>query len=116
MAKGIRSFTRKDGAVRLELRKAGRRGLGLAAEHILGEARKKVPHEEGTLENSGFTAVDQDDLKAVVGFDTPYAVIQHEDMTLRHNEGREAKYLENALNAEKDTAMQIVVKTLAGEL
>ncbi len=83
-------------------------GLFLAAEHILAESNAHVPHEEATLERSGRTSVDRQALKASVSYSTPYAVLQHEDLTLRHDPGRTAKYLENALNSERDTARRIV--------
>lgn len=94
---------------------AAERGLFLTAEHVLGEANKKVPHEEGTLENSGTVSVDPRELRAAVSYNTPYAVKQHE-VDMRHNDGRTHKWLENAMNAEKDTARDIIVKALRKEL
>ena len=55
-----------------ELHDSAARGLSIAAEHILGEARKLVPIEEATLERSGATSVDEGRLVAAVSFDTPY--------------------------------------------
>ena len=98
------------------MRKGAGRGLSLAAEHVLGEARKRVPIEEATLERSGATSLDPGNLQAAVTFDTPYAVVQHEDMGLRHDAGREAKYLENAMNAETGTVREIIARTIRGEL
>ncbi|WP_404285430.1 hypothetical protein [Glutamicibacter arilaitensis] len=95
---------------------AAARGLGLAAEHVLGESNKDVPHEEATLERSGATSLDERNLQAVVSYDTPYAVVQHEDMTLNHDNGRTAKYLENAMNAETDAVREIIAKAIKKEL
>lgn len=92
------------------------RGVALAAEHLLGESNKNVPHEEGTLERSGTVSTDPANFTAAVSYDTPYAARQHEDMTLRHNKGRTAKFLENAMNSEVKTAAEIIRKTIAGEL
>ena len=97
------------------MREAAARGLALSAEHVLGEARKTVPLEEGTLERSGDVVTDPENLRAAVVFDTPYAVRQHEDMTARHDPGRSAKYLENALNSETDTVREIIAATIRGE-
>ena len=94
---------------------AASRGLAIGAEHVLGEARKRVPIEEATLERSGATSVDPEALKAAVTFDTPYAVYQHEVLGLKHDAGREAKYLENAMNAETGTVQQIIAATIRGE-
>lgn len=84
------------------------KGLQLGLEHVLGVARSRVPIEEGTLERSGTTSIDDDRLVGAVSFDTPYAVVQHEDMTMSHDAGREAKYLETAIVGERDTVIELV--------
>lgn len=86
----------------------------LAAEHILGEARQIAPIEEGTLVRSGATAAEGK--SAVVYFDTPYAVRQHEDMTFRHDAGRQAKYLEDPVNSERAAVLKIMRDALAKKL
>jgi hypothetical protein len=90
------------------------RGLALAAEHVLGEANKKIPLEEGTLERSGSTSIDEADLQAAISYDTPYAVKQHE-VPMNHDGGRTHKWLENALNAETDAVREIIAKTIRKE-
>jgi hypothetical protein len=37
-----------------------------------------------------------------------YAVRQHEDLSYRHDPGRSAKYLEQPLNEERDTMLDII--------
>lgn len=98
---------------------AAQRGVGLASEHILGEARKIVPHETGVLERSGRadTARNRGGLaRGSVSFDTPYAAKQHENMHYRHKKGRKAKYLEGPLNANKNKVLEIVAAALRGSL
>lgn len=97
------------------IRKAGMRGVAIAAEHVLGEALKIVPIEEHILEESGTVTTDPDDLKAAIVFTAPYAVPVHEDMNARHDPGRQAKYLEAPFNAEKDTVNGIIARTIRGE-
>lgn len=97
---------------------AAQRGVGLAAEHVLGESRKVVPHEEGTLERSG---VASNELKgnvarAAVSYSQPYAIDQHESMHYRHKKGRTAKYLERPLNSSKDKVKNIIAAALRREL
>lgn len=118
MAKNAGSFTFKPNSnVMNALSGALEKGLVLGAEHVLGESNKRVPHEEGTLENSGSVSYEGGKLRATISYDTPYAAVQHEDMSLRHKgSGREAKYLENALNAEKDTVGEIIARVTRGEL
>ncbi|MDW4905093.1 hypothetical protein RB628_06960 [Streptomyces sp. ADMS] len=89
-------------------RRGAVRGLRLAAEHVLERARARVPIEEGTLERSGVASVDETSLTAGVSFDQPYAVRQHEDMALRHDDGRTAKYLEGPLQEEAGTVEEII--------
>ncbi|MDQ0854782.1 hypothetical protein QFZ79_002893 [Arthrobacter sp. V4I6] len=98
------------------LRAAAARGLAIAGEHVLGEAKKLVPIEEHILEESGTVTTDPANLKAAVVFDTPYAVPVHEDMTARHDEGRSAKYLESPLASEVNTVREIIARTIRGEL
>lgn len=92
------------------------KGLVLSTEHLLQVARTKVPHDEGTLERSGQADVDKASLTGAVSFDTPYAVRQHEDMTLRHEGGRQAKYLETTLAEEQGTVLRIIGAAMEGEL
>lgn len=91
-----------------ELRDAQVRGLTLAAEHLLQVSRGEVPIEEGTLERSGAATVDAEARTAAVAYDTEYATRQHEDMTLRHDEGRKAKFLEDPYNQERDTMLELI--------
>ncbi|MGW4305074.1 hypothetical protein [Streptomyces californicus] len=84
------------------------RGLRLGAEHVLQVSRERAPIEEGTLERSGTATVDEDELRAAVAYDTPYAVRQHEAMDYRHDAGRTAKYLELPMVEEADTVGEII--------
>ncbi|WP_424861395.1 hypothetical protein [Streptomyces sp. MMS24-I29] len=79
------------------IREAAARGLLLGAEHVLAASRQRVPINEGTLEQSGATSVDEQQMTAAVSYDTPYARRVHEDMTARHAPGRTAKFLEGVL-------------------
>lgn len=97
-----------------QARAGAQRGLDLALELILATARARAPHEEGTLERSGATA--RSDLAGTVSFETPYAVRQHEDMTLRHDDGRQAKFLESAMHDEADTAARLVQQQIRAAL
>lgn len=91
-------------------RRHASQGLTNAVEHLLGEARRLVPIEEGTLERSGKTSVDE--LDAAVSFDTVYAVRQHEELTWRHAPGRRAKYLETPLTTERDVMLRLMAVPL----
>lgn len=91
-------------------------GLLLGAEHILGVSRTRVPHEDGPLERSGAASVDATRERAAVSYDTPYAVAQHENLTYTHDAGRQAKYLESAVNQERGTAARLIRDAVARRL
>lgn len=102
--------------IRKAQREAAAKGLQKASEHLLQVAREQVPHEEGTLERSGVASVDKANLKAAVSFDGPYAVRQHEDLTYKHDEGRNAKYLEGPMTTERNTMLEMVATELRRSL
>lgn len=81
-------------------------GVDDAAEYLLAEARAIVPYDDGPLSESGKAS--RDGLTGSVSFDTPYAVIQHEDLDFRHAPGRTAKYLEGPLNANRDQLLAMI--------
>lgn len=75
--------------------------LSDGAEYLLETSNRTAPIEEGTLIGSGTVTVDRARLRAVVSYDTPYAVRQHEDTRLRHDSGRRAKWLEQTAREER---------------
>ena len=64
---------------------------------------------------SGTVTTDPETLQAAVTYDTPYAVYQHEELGLKHDAGREAKFLENAVNTESSAVQEIIAATIRGE-
>jgi hypothetical protein len=99
-----------------QARQGAARGLFLATEHLLQVSNADVPIEEGILERSGVASVDEQQLRGAVSYDTLYAVKQHEDLTLQHDAGRTAKYLENAVNSERRQVGQILAREVRKEL
>lgn len=98
-----------------ERKTAGARtGILMALLNVLGVSNSQVPHEDGDLERDGAASVaDGDELRGAVSYgrnaDTKdYAERQHEDMTLKHDAGRNAKFLENAFNSTRDTSREII--------
>ncbi|MGW4467471.1 minor capsid protein [Micromonospora sp. NPDC004704] len=103
-------LTWDDDKVLAALSEATMDGLELAAEHLLQVSSGLVPHEEGDLERSGEVSRDDSQDAVAVSYDRPYAVRQHEDMTLRHDDGRRAKYLEEPMTTERDTMLALIAK------
>lgn len=91
-------------------RRLASEGLRKGLEHVLFEARKIVPLDEGTLERSGKVHVNG--LEGAVSFDTVYAVRQHEELTWKHLPGRSAKYLEIPMNRERDVVLELMAVSL----
>lgn len=100
---------RFDGTAAAEaMRQGAERGLLLAAEHVLQLSNEVVPLDEAALQRSGTASVDPPTLTAMVSYDTPYAVVQHERLDYRHAPGRTAKYLENSLNSARQDVAAII--------
>ena len=98
-------------------REGAERGLYLWAEYVLEQAVNIVPLREGTLMRSGVASPpDPGTLKSAVSFDTPYAVVQHENLTFHHPNGRQAKYLETPLNASGDVGKMLVAREIEARL
>lgn len=85
--------------------------LALYAEKILQASLREVPWDTTHLQQTGTVEQDPDDPGALrIGYNTPYAARQHEDMTLHHPKpGTKAKYLEDpAMRIEPEIAGGIV--------
>jgi len=80
--------------------------LHRVGEEVLGKAIERVPLATSNLASTGDMVDVPSKLAVAVFFTGPYAVKQHEDMTLRHPDpnnplsamGRTAKYLEIPVN------------------
>ena len=106
--------------VSADVAKAAVRGLRDGAEHLHTTSNQTVPKEEGHLERSGVVDVDEIRLEASVSYGhgpaAPYALKQHEDTTLRHDEGRRAKWLELTLNEEREKIQRHIEKRIEDAL
>lgn len=80
-------------------REGAAEGLNLAAERVRAVAVPLTPiAQDGGDLRSSLTVVPAtpDDLESAVATDLPYAVKQHEELSYRHPNGGQAKYLETA--------------------
>ncbi len=92
------------------MEKAIQKAALLAGEHILQESQRIVPLETGDLQRAGH--VQQDGDTVTVGYSSPYAVVQHEELDYHHAPGRSAKYLEKPANASGPAIAQIFAQQL----
>ncbi|MFI7547206.1 hypothetical protein [Actinoplanes sp. NPDC049599] len=97
-----------DEQVKVALSGAAFDGAVLAAEHLLQVSSELAPHEEGDLERSGEVSKDESLDTVAVSFDRPYAVRQHEELTWKHDAGKQAKYLEAPMADEAATMLALV--------
>lgn len=91
-------------------------GLQLGAEYVLAESRLLVPYEEGELDRSGATSVDEDARIAAISYNQPYAARQHEELTWRHDEDRQAKYLEMPFLKSAPVVRQLIAAQVQRKL
>ena len=111
---GISEMVARIGKLKEDMKSAASRGVYTAARNVLDVSNRTVPFEEGDLSRDGAVSLsDGDGLKAAISYgrksDTKdYAVRQHEDLTLHHDAGRGPKYLENAINSQRETTLKIV--------
>jgi hypothetical protein len=103
-------------AVRKLLHDAAADALDDILENDLAEAREVTPIEETTLIRSGFTELDRAALTGQVAFDTPYAVVQHEDPTLKHDDGRTDHYLSDTVEANRARNVAYLQSKIAGAI
>jgi hypothetical protein len=96
--------------------------LGLCCEDILSASKKEVPwdsthlQQTGTVEPASNTEVGGQDA-FIIGYNTPYAARQHEDMTFHHPKpGTKAKYLEDPAMRIAPTIAATIANALRGEL
>lgn len=99
---GFKELYQKMGLLEEEIDAAAIKGVRKLANIILGESQKLVPVETGTLKNSGTVSLDKKNKIATISYNTPYARKQHEDNTLKHPRGGQAKYLERPFNEKSD--------------
>lgn len=71
-----------------------------AAFEIMRLTQEQVPHDEGTLQNSG-TVETLPNGDVVLGYHTPYAARLHEHPEYNFQKGRKGKYIEDPINDNK---------------
>ena len=95
-----------------------KKGTWMALDHLASVSKDEVPLDQGPLKNSCYVDVSDDGSEGTVSYDTPYAVVQHENTWYRHQRGRKAKYLEDPCNnkAVQQEMLQLMKQALGGEM
>lgn len=100
-----------DSALINQVTKSGsKKGTWMALDHLASVSKDQVPLDQGPLKNSCYVDVNDDGSEGTVSYDTPYAVVQHENTSFNHQRGRKAKYLEDPVN---DSSVQNEMLQLA---
>lgn len=74
---------------------AAKHARGVVGDELLRLSQREVPHDEGTLANTGVSQPEGKD--HVVGYNTPYAARLHEHPEYAFQSGRKGKYLEDPI-------------------
>lgn len=91
------------------------RALDDAAEFLLEDANRTIPHLTGFMAGTGATS-DLGEHRRAVFYDTPYAVRQHEDTRLRHAPGRRARWLALTFQENGDKVRDFLASRIKGGL
>lgn len=89
--------------------------LRAAAAHVEQVSNSRVPDLTGSLQASSRVSVDEGQGRAVISYDDPAAVPQHERLDYHHDDGQ-AKYLESALASERGEVGRIIAARIRREL
>ena len=99
--RGLRQVQINLGRVTSEILDKVKEGMEDNVLDLERRSKEEAPVDTGDLRGSATSDVVEQygGVKGKVGFNTPYALIQHEDMTFNHPQGGKAKYLTDPLNA-----------------
>lgn len=81
-------------------REAAEKELKLIVADLGAKARQLAPVDTGDLRGSEFD--EAEGLEGTVGFTSPYALKQHEELAYNHPRGGQAKYLEQPYQENVD--------------
>lgn len=90
----------KLGALQQTIDKSVPRNVFSIGLEILRLSQFEVPHDEGTLQNSG--TVEEIDGDVIIGYHTLYAARLHENPQYRFQKGRKGKYLEDPIRENEE--------------
>ena len=92
--------------------------LYVVANNVATDAARITPHDTGTLMGSDYVALPAKTATGASvelgfgGFAEDYAVVQHEDTSFAHDEGRQAHYLSDPIDREKPRFVSDVASAL----
>lgn len=98
--KGLRQVKINLGRVADDILDSVREGMEDNVLDLERRSKEQAPLDTGDLRGSATSEVvdEYGGVRGTVGFNEPYALVQHEDMTFVHPRGGKAKYLTDPLN------------------
>jgi len=84
------------GAIRMVTRSV-QSGIADIMADVFDESQRQVPVDTGRLKESATININEKSIS--IQYNTPYALIQHENLEYNHPNGGKAKYLEDAFNS-----------------
>lgn len=94
---------------------AGIRALRICAADLQGKSSRQAPIDTGDLRaNCSVSPLKQEGAAFyhTVGYDLPYAIVQHERLDFNHPRGGKAKYLEDPYNENKSKYERYIKKAV----
>ena len=103
--------------IKTETVKSIERTMFLIVSDLKSEAVKIAPKDTGDLRRSASTEVinQNDIISGKIGFNEPYALEQHENLTFQHTDGQ-AKYVETPLLAKTPKYKAMLDKAIASAI
>lgn len=98
--------------VKKEVAKQAGQALFKGSTHILNEANRIAPHDEGILTQTAGVEVDEKKLVAHIFYTQKYAPRLHENPQFNFGKGREGKWLEKTMLNQHEK----VLKFMADEI
>jgi len=116
---GVKEIQRAITAHKKKTAKGLRVGLLRAGLFLQRESQEIVPFDKGFLKASGGARYGWPreegvgfDIAVAVGYSANYALYVHENLTARHDPGKQAKFLEQPLREKMDRIGAIVVEAV----
>ncbi len=109
--RGLREVKAKLTGVQRLLGIGVKKGMSDAGEFVKRESDDDVPVDTGELKASGYVRLEGDGVntKAFVGYSAPHALMVHEDLKARHEQGH-AKFLEKAARQNRAKILELVAQ------
>ena len=113
---GLNEVLRNLDMVERKVKESIRNSVRDCSFDLLQRAKDLTPVDTGDLKASGFVEITDNGDVVEVGFNTPYALKQHEDLTYNHPQGGQSKYLEEPFQQNLDKYKEKIIEDIKDAL